>query len=94
MLRAQSQEQNFLLKEYNSIMEAPHAALWKNLPGHVSSPANAVPLKPQVRIAGNSGRMTNFTTRNQNSVPSTSAVQNFNPQERLVALMGWGKSGQ
>ena len=78
-------------------MEAPHAALWKNLPGHVSLPTNAVPLKPQARIAGNSGRMTNSTTRNQNSVPSTSAVQNFNPfppLERLVAFTGWGKRGQ
>ena len=60
------------MKKYNSIMDAPHAALWKKLPTHVSPPASAVPPKPQARIAGNFGRMTNTTTRTQNSVPSTS----------------------
>ena len=36
MLRAQTQEQNSMMKKYNSIMEAPHAALWKNLPTNVT----------------------------------------------------------
>ena len=35
MLRAQRQEQNSMSKKYNSIMEALHAALWKNLPTHL-----------------------------------------------------------
>ena len=45
MLRAQTQEQNSMSKKYNSIMEAPHAALWKNLPAHATPPASAVPPK-------------------------------------------------
>ena len=88
MLRAQTQEQSSMMKEYNSIMEAPHAALWKNLPSHVSPPASAMPPKPQVRMAGNSGRMTNSTTRTQNSVPSTSTGQNFQAPVRR----GWQPS--
>ena len=35
MLRAQQQEYNSLFKKYNSIMSAPRAALWKNMPAHV-----------------------------------------------------------
>ena len=65
------------------------------------SPASAVPLKPQARIAGNSGRMTNSTVRIQNSVPSTSTGQNFQPPMRRGwqpsrggFVMGRGRGGQ
>ena len=99
MLRAQTQEQNSLLKKYNSIMEAPHATLWKNLPAYVTPPATAVPAKPQARINGNSGRMTNSTTRTQNSAPGTSTGQNFLPPVRrgwqpLRGGAGRGRSSQ
>ena len=35
MLRAEQQECNSLFKKYNSIMLAPRAALWKNMPAHI-----------------------------------------------------------
>ena len=79
MMRAQTQEQNSLLKKYNSIMEAPRAALRKNLPPHVQPPADAI--RPTCGTQGNfpssSGRIMNSTTRNQIPVPGTSTGQNF-----------------
>ena len=44
MLRAQQQEYNSLFKKYNSIMSAPRAALWKNMPAHIRPPQDAIPL--------------------------------------------------
>ena len=77
MMRAQTQEQNSLIKKYNSIMEAPRAALWKNLPPHAQPPADAI--RPTCGSQGNfpvpSGRIINSTTRNP--VPGTSTGQNF-----------------
>ena len=77
MLRAQQQEYNSLFKKYNSIMSAPKAALWKNLPAHVRPPPDAIPQRSQGTQPGTSGRMNNSTARiNSNSVP-TSFGQNF-----------------
>ena len=94
MVRAQTQEQNSMMKKYNSIMEAPHATLWKNLPTHASPPASAIPPKPQSRIANNSGRMTASTARIQNSAPSTSTGQNFQPPVRRGWQPSRGGSGR
>ena len=77
MLRAQQQEYNSLFKKYNSIMSAPKAALWKNLPAHVRPPPDAIPQRSQGTQPGTSGRINNSTARiNSNSVP-TSFGQNF-----------------
>ena len=75
MLRAQQQEYNSLFKKYNSIMSAPKAALWKNLPAHIRPPLDAIPQRSQGTQPGTSGRMNNSTAR-INSVP-TSFRQNF-----------------
>ena len=78
MSRAQQQEYNSLSKKYNSIMQAPRAALWKNLPNHIRSPPNAIPPHTQGPQPGtSSGRMTNSTARMNNSTAPNSFVQNF-----------------
>ena len=82
MMRAQQQENNSLSKKYNSIMSAPKAALWKNMPSFVRPPPDAI-------LPRNQGNIPNSGTRNINSVPrntpqpnsaTTSYGQNYNSQ--------------
>ena len=82
MMRAQQQENNSLSKKYNSIMSAPKAALWKNMPSFVRPPPDAI-------LPRNQGNIPNSGTRNINSMPrntpqpssaSTSYGQNYNSQ--------------
>ena len=82
MMRAQQQENNSLSKKFNSIMAAPKAALWKNMPSFVRPPPDAI-------LPRNQGNIPISGTRNNNSVPrnapqlssvSTSYGQNYNSQ--------------
>ena len=82
MMRAQQQENNSLSKKFNSIMAAPKAALWKNMPSFIRPPPDAI-------LPRNQGNIPISGTRNHNSMPrntpqpssaSTSYGQNYNSQ--------------
>ena len=101
MLRAQQQEYNSLFKKYNSIMSAPRAALWKNMPAHVRPPPDAILQRSQGAQPGTSSRMNNSTARINNSVP-TSFGENFQgpvrrdwqPSLGLGRSRGHGRGGR
>ena len=82
MMRAQQQENNSLSKKYNSIMSAPKAALWKNMPSFVRPPPDAILPRNQGNIPNSSARNINSVPRNtpQPSSASTSYGQNYNSQ--------------
>ena len=90
MLRAQQQEYNSLFKKYNSIMSAPRAALWKNMPAHIRPPPDAILPRSQGAQPGTSSRMINSTARINNSVP-TSFGQNFQGPMRRDWQPSWGE---
>ena len=82
MMRAQQQENNSLSKKFNSIMAAPKAALWKNMPSFVRPPPDAILPRNQGNIPISGTRSNNSVPRNtpQRSSASTSCGQNYNSQ--------------
>ena len=59
-------------------MQAPRAALWKNLPNHIRPPPDAIPPGTKGPQPGtSSGRMTNSTARINNSTAPNSFGQNY-----------------
>ena len=81
MMRAQ-QENNSLSKKFNSIMAAPKAALWKNMPSFVRPPPDAILPRNQGNILSSGTRNINSVSRNapQPNSASTSHGQNYNSQ--------------
>ena len=82
MMRAQQQENNSLSKKYNSIMSAPKAALWKNMPSFVRPPPDTILPRNQGNNPNSGSRNINSVSRNvpQPSSASTSYGQNYNSQ--------------